>query len=104
MKGIIKSFLLLLYTIFVFGLVFGGIVPGILTLLPDEASKPCYLGYYAHCSFAPFSTLILFGMALVGVVLLVKLIKYFKRKLNELMKSNSKIAKIATLKKRSVIH
>ncbi|MFW9938493.1 MAG: hypothetical protein ACFFD5_12650 [Candidatus Thorarchaeota archaeon] len=80
---------------------FGGIVPGILTLLPDEASKPCYLGYYAHCSFAPFSTLILFGLALLGVVLLVKLIKYFKRKVHEVMMNNSKIA---TLKKRSIIH
>ncbi|MFX0060073.1 MAG: hypothetical protein ACFE85_12845 [Candidatus Hodarchaeota archaeon] len=76
-------------------------ISGILTLLPDEASKPCYLGYYAHCSFTPFSTLILFGMALIGSVLLVKLIKYFKRKVNELVKSNSKIA---ILKKRSIIH
>jgi hypothetical protein len=101
LKSIIKSFLLLLYTIFVFGLVFGGIVPGILTLLPDEASKPCYLGYYAHCSFTPFSTLILFGIALVGVVLLVKLIKYFKRKVYKHVKCNSKIA---ILKKRSIIH
>lgn len=83
-----------------FALVFGGIVPGIMTLLPDEASKPCYLGYYAHCSFTPFSTIILFGMALIGSVLLVKLIKYFKRKVNEFVKTNSKIA---ILKKRSII-
>ena len=30
------------------------------TLIPDEgASKTCYFGYNAHCSFTPFSTIIL---------------------------------------------
>jgi hypothetical protein len=31
---------------------------GISTLIPAPASKPCLLGYYAHCSFAPVATII----------------------------------------------
>jgi len=31
---------------------------GILTLIPAPASKPCLLGYYAHCTFMPVSTII----------------------------------------------
>jgi len=34
------------------------VVLGILTLMPAPASKPCLLGYYAHCPFAPVSTAI----------------------------------------------
>ena len=31
----------------------------VMTVIPDSsASKVCYLGYKAHCSFTPFSTLI----------------------------------------------
>jgi hypothetical protein len=83
LKNIIKSFLLLLYIIFVGSLVIGGISAGIMTLIPDDASKPCYLGYYAHCSFTPYSTLILFTMTIIGSILLIKLIKYIRRKYNK---------------------
>jgi hypothetical protein len=38
---------------------------GITTLVPAPASKPCLLGYYAHCPFAPVSTLICWGIAAV---------------------------------------
>ncbi|MEJ2281111.1 MAG: hypothetical protein P8X97_04245 [Candidatus Bathyarchaeota archaeon] len=39
---------------------------GILTLTPDAtASKVCGLGYYAHCSFTPYSTIILFVAAMI---------------------------------------
>jgi len=31
---------------------------GISTLIPAPASKPSLLGYYAHCSFTPISTII----------------------------------------------
>jgi len=34
------------------------IVLGISTLVPAPAKKPCLLGYYAHCSFTPISTVI----------------------------------------------
>jgi hypothetical protein len=38
---------------------------GITTLVPAPASKPSLLGYYAHCPFAPVSTLIWWGIAAV---------------------------------------
>jgi hypothetical protein len=34
------------------------VILGISTLIPVHASKPSLLGYYAHCSFAPISTII----------------------------------------------
>jgi hypothetical protein len=85
-KMALKSFIIILYVIFVGSLVIGGISSGIITLIPDDASKLCYLGYYAHCSFTPFSTLILFSMAIVGTILLIKLIKYFRRQYNKVIK------------------
>lgn len=42
---------------------------GIMTLIPAPASKPCLLGYYAHCSFTPVSTVICFAIA--GAVYLI---------------------------------
>lgn len=39
------------------------ILAGISTLIPASASKPCYLGYYAHCTFTPISTIICWGFA-----------------------------------------
>ena len=78
-----KLFLAAIYIAIVFILVFGGIPMGIWTLLPDEAKKPCYLGYYAHCSFTPFSTIILFGMTILGIILLMKLKNYLKSKYRE---------------------
>jgi hypothetical protein len=33
------------------------------TLIPVDASKPCGLGYEAHCTFTPWSTLILLIVA-----------------------------------------
>jgi hypothetical protein len=79
-KKVTKSIIILLYLIFVMGLIIGGVISGVMTFLPDEASKPCYLGYYAHCSFTPYSTIILFSMALLGFALLMILIKYLRRK------------------------
>ena len=35
----------------------------VLTLIPAPASKPSLLGYYAHCSFTPISTIILWIVA-----------------------------------------
>jgi len=86
-KNIIKSFLLLFYIIFVGSLIIGGISAGIMTLIPDEASKPCFLGYYAHCSFTPYSTLILFAMAIIGTILLLKLIKYVRKQYNKFVET-----------------
>ena len=36
---------------------------GLWTLVPASASKPCALGYYAHCSWTPWSTLICLAIA-----------------------------------------
>jgi len=84
---IIKSILFLIYIIFVVSLITGGISTGIMTLIPDNASKPCYLGYYAHCSFTPYSTLILFVMAIIGTILFLKLIKYVRRQYKNLVEA-----------------
>ena len=49
-------------------IIFAGVelVLALVTLMPRAAaSKPCLLGYKAHCSFTPISTLIL--LALVGL-------------------------------------
>ena len=63
----------------------GGVSAGSLTLTPSEGlgwtvSKANYLGYMSICSFAPFSTIMLFGMAGLGLILLLKLVKYLRRK------------------------
>ena len=79
-KKIIRSIGILLYLVFTIAMIIGGAISGAMTLLPDEASKPCYLGYYAHCSFTPYSTIILFSMALLGVILLLVLIRYLRKK------------------------
>jgi hypothetical protein len=41
------------------------IILGIITLVPASASKPSLLGYYAHCSFTPVSTLICWALAAI---------------------------------------
>ena len=93
-RKIIKSILLVLYISFIVALITGGISTGIMTLIPDKASKPCYLGYYAHCSFTPYSTLILFAMALIGIILLLKLIKYVKKQYTKFIEAKPTIKAI----------
>ena len=44
-------------------------------VLPDEASKPCLMGYFAHCSFTPISTTILVVLSVIFVLLSWKLLK-----------------------------
>jgi hypothetical protein len=39
------------------------VVLGVSTLIPAPARKPCLLGYYAHCPFAPISTVICLAIA-----------------------------------------
>lgn len=36
---------------------------GLSILMPAPASKPCLLGYYAHCTFTPISTIICWVVA-----------------------------------------
>ena len=66
----------------------GGASAGVMTLLPDSgASKPSYLGYYAHCSFTPFSTIILFVLAAGGIVLTIHLVNSMWPKFMNYMKN-----------------
>jgi hypothetical protein len=39
------------------------VILGLSTLIPAPASKPSLLGYYAHCSFTPISTIVCFVIA-----------------------------------------
>jgi hypothetical protein len=39
------------------------ILLGFSTIIPAPASRPSMLGYYAHCSFTPVSTVILWALA-----------------------------------------
>ncbi|MFW9879828.1 MAG: hypothetical protein ACFFG0_42685 [Candidatus Thorarchaeota archaeon] len=85
LKKAIKSFLIILYITFVIALSFGPLVAGVWALIPAEAfgwevSKASYLGYYSTCTFAPFSTIILFALSFIGFILLMKLRKYLVRK------------------------
>jgi len=84
-KSIIKAFFITIYLAFVISAIIGGIYAGIWTLIPTEylgwgAAKVSYLGYISHCSFAPYSSFALFAMALVGSFLLIKIMKYIRRK------------------------
>ena len=78
------------------GLIIGGISSGIITLIRNDASKPCYLGYYAYCSFTPFSTLILFTLAIIGTIILTKLINSLKRKKKNINKSKKMLEVLIT--------
>jgi hypothetical protein len=58
-------------------LVLEGLVTGIWTfiptaLLPWGASGKNYLGYVSHCSFAPISTILLFGLTAIGIVMIIR--------------------------------
>ena len=69
-KKTIIAFFFIFYVVLVISMIAGGASAAVMTITPDlEASKPCYLGYYAHCSFTPFSTLILIVLAGVGIIL-----------------------------------
>ena len=47
----------------------------IMTVIPDSsASKVCYLGYEAHCSFTPFSTLISIVAAVITLLIAKRMI------------------------------
>jgi flavodoxin len=69
---ILWLFFQLFYWAFMVAAVVGGIGAGIWTLIPTAwldygASKPCYLGYVTHCSFAPWSSIILFALVPFGI-------------------------------------
>ncbi|MFX0209387.1 MAG: hypothetical protein ACFFDT_25610 [Candidatus Hodarchaeota archaeon] len=63
---------------FISALVVGGFAAGLWTLIPTRfltwgSSKVNLIGYVSHCPFVPFSTLLLMGCALIGVILTLKM-------------------------------
>ena len=57
----------------------GSALSAIWTLIPDSlASKVCILGYKAHCSFTPISTLILLFSAIIFSYILIRF-KFLKK-------------------------
>jgi hypothetical protein len=47
----------------------------VMTVIPDtSASKICYLGYKAHCSFTPISTLISVVAAIITFLIAKRLV------------------------------
>jgi hypothetical protein len=81
----IKLIVIFAFLTIIISMIAGGISAGTLTLIPSDGfgwtiSKANYIGYNSICSFAPFSSLMLFGMAFVGFFLLLKVIKYRRRK------------------------
>ena len=70
MKGRQKRGFTVLYVVILIGM----LIPTVMTLWPAQASKLNRLGYVSVCSFAPFSTLSMIGIALllVGTVYLIR--------------------------------
>ncbi len=66
------SIKLLILLILIAGAI-GSAISAVLTLIPDSsASKESMLGYFAHCSFAPISTIILIFIAVVFSYILIR--------------------------------
>ena len=70
MKGRQKMGFTVLYVVILIGM----LIPTVMTLWPAQASKLNRLGYMSVCSFAPWSTLSMIGIALllVGTVYLIQ--------------------------------
>jgi hypothetical protein len=84
-KEVLRSGLIAFYTTFVVSLILGNLFSAIITILPAEivgfgSTKMNILGYVAHCSFAPWSTIISLVFVGLGIFLLIRLIKYLKLK------------------------
>ncbi|MFW9933097.1 MAG: hypothetical protein ACFFDR_10615 [Candidatus Thorarchaeota archaeon] len=79
--SIVRRILSVTWNSFVWGflsaLVIGCFVSGVWTIIPTSllpwgSSQLNLIGYVSHCSFAPISTSILFGSALIGLGLMLK--------------------------------
>jgi hypothetical protein len=82
-KEIMKSVKTISYTTLVIAMIIGNLFSAVITILPAEvvgfgSTKVSYLGYVAHCSFAPWSTLISLALVGLGIYFLIRLIKYLK--------------------------
>ncbi len=65
MKKAIDMIWEILVFLLLIGIGLGAVILAVLTAIPDSsASKDCLLGYKAHCSFTPISTVLLIMVAL----------------------------------------
>lgn len=72
MKKIIRSLIIL---VILFAVIGGWVYAAVRTIAPDSsASKVCMLGYKAHCSFTPISTIICIIAAAVTFLITKKII------------------------------
>ena len=72
-KKITKFSIKLLILLILFAGALASAISAILTLIPDStASKESMLGYFAHCSFAPISTIILILTAVIFSYILIR--------------------------------
>lgn len=56
---------MMLFLVILAGAISSGVF-ALITLIPDSStSKICMLGYRAHCSFAPISTIILISISII---------------------------------------
>jgi len=83
MKIINEIFRFFLLLVLIAGAI-AGAISTIWTIIPDlSASKECLLGYSAHCSFTPISTLISFFIAFIFsyIIIRTKMLKKFNIKI-----------------------
>ena len=83
LKEIMKSVKIISYTTMIIAMIIGNLFSAVITILPADvvgfgSQKLSILGYVAHCSFTPWSTLISLALTGLGVFFLIKLIKYLK--------------------------
>ncbi len=82
-KEIMKSTKIIFYTTMIIAMIIGNLFSAVITILPADvvgfgSQKLSILGYVAHCSFTPWSTLISLALTGLGIFFLVRLIKYLK--------------------------
>ena len=82
-KEILKSAKIISYTTLIIAMIIGNLFSAVITILPADivgfgSQKLSFLGYVAHCSFAPWSTLISLALTGLGVFFFLRLIRYLK--------------------------
>jgi hypothetical protein len=91
-KIIVWFFRFLLFLTVLSGLV-ASVISAVITVIPDSsASKTSILGYKAHCSFTPISTIILIISALVFGILFIKI---YGKRLRQITLTESHIMEMA---------
>lgn len=88
LKKIITWFLRFLLFLAVLAGFIASVVSTVITIIPDSsASKACMLGYKAHCSFTPVSTIIL---AIMAVAFGFAFMKMYGKKVLQIARAKTK--------------